>query len=90
MLVEIIFLPNKRHQLTERNHQLRREIKNFKLKDSVLDPRRDTAAELMALEGMEKEIKFNEHLKKTLVANYLLSLIGLRPKLKYYGVRSNN
>ena len=82
MLIEIIFLPKKRHQLTERNNTLRREIKNFKLKDSVLDPERDTAAELMSLEGMEKEITFNEHLKKTLVANYFLSIIGLRPKIK--------
>ena len=54
MLIEIIFLPKKRQQLANRNHQLRREIQNFKLKDSVLDSRRDTAAELMALEGMEK------------------------------------
>jgi len=81
MLIEIIFLPKKRHQLIERNNHLRREIKNFKLKDSVLNPHRDTAAELMALDGMRREIKYNSKLMNTLVASYLLSLIGLRPKI---------
>lgn len=81
MLIETIFLPNTRQQLIERNDTLRRQIKSFKTKDSILNSRRDTAEELMALEGMEREIKFNKKLMNTLVLRYLLSLIGIRPKI---------
>jgi len=81
MLIEILFLPRKRRQLIERNNYLKREIKKFKLKDSCLSPNRDTAAELDALSGMEREINFNNRLMNTLFANYLLSFIGVYPKI---------
>lgn len=81
MLIEIIFLPRKRRQLSERNNFLKKEIKRFKLKDSCLSPNRDTADELASLKGMENEIKFNSRLMNALFANYLLSFIGVYPKI---------
>ena len=81
MLIERLFFPKKRQQLIDRNDFLRREIKKFSLKDSCLSPHRDTAAELEALEGMKREIAFNNRLKETLFAQYTLSLIGIKPKI---------
>jgi len=81
MLFEIIFMPRKRQQLVDRNIFLKRQIKNFKIKDSCLNHKRDTAAELMALDGMRREIKYNSRLKNTLAASYLLSSLGIYKKI---------
>jgi hypothetical protein len=80
MLIELLFLPRKRQQLIDRNRELRREIKKFSLRDSCLSPNRDTAAELEAIEGMKREIKFNRRLMNTLAASYILAHIGIRPR----------
>jgi hypothetical protein len=81
MIAEIIFMPRKRRQLIERNRQLSKEIKKFKLKESCLSPNRDTAAEIAHIDGMKREIRFNRRLMNTLFASYLLSLIGVYPKI---------
>ena len=80
MLIELLLLPRKRQQLIDRNKELRREIKKFSLRDSCLSSRRDTAAELDALEGMKKEINFNKRLINTLVVRYIMAHLGIRPK----------
>jgi len=73
--------PSKRQQLSDRNSFLKKEIKKFKLRDSCLSHNRDTANELSQLEDMKREIKLNNKLMNTFVAYYLLSFIGIYPKI---------
>jgi Tfp pilus assembly protein PilN len=81
MLLTKLLFPSKCQQLRERNDFLTREIKKFKLRDSCLSPHRDTASELDQLEKKKREIKFNNKLLSTLIACYLLSLIGVYPTI---------
>lgn len=81
MLIEMLFMKRKKKQLTERNKELERRIKRFSLQDSCLSPSRDTVSEMSDISNMKREIKFNRRLKNTLFATYVLSLIGIYPKI---------
>jgi hypothetical protein len=81
MLLSRILLPRKHKHLRDRNYYIARYLERYKVKDSVLDPSSDTAAELMHLDNLEREMRFNNKLNRSLLMWFFLSLIGIRPKI---------